>query len=139
MTTTDKRNNAVGPQVRAKKVKSGKLTTPLLALLSLMAGLIAASQFFANAFQYQAALGPHYYKFYAPWSILKWAFYWHEKYPDEFARSASVGVIVGGLGLLAIILVQMVQTKMRDFRGVRYNMVQTGADWCRWLYQVCTR
>ena len=110
MTTTDKRNNAVGPQVRAKKVKSGKLTTPLLALLSLMAGLIAASQFFANAFQYQAALGPHYYKFYAPWSILKWAFYWHEKYPDEFARSASVGVIVGGLGLLAIILVQMVQT-----------------------------
>ncbi len=32
MTTTDKRNNAVGPQVRAKKVKSGKLNYPATGL-----------------------------------------------------------------------------------------------------------
>ena len=45
----DKFNNAVGPQVRVDKPKAGKLI-PVLALVSMLAGLQSATQFFANEF-----------------------------------------------------------------------------------------
>lgn len=68
----DRFNNAVGPQVRAKKQGAGKVI-PILAISSLAVGLQAATQFFAHDFRYQPALGVHIHKIYAPWSILRWA------------------------------------------------------------------
>ena len=69
----DKFNNAVGPQVRVDKPKAGKLI-PVLALVSMLAGLQSATQFFANEFGYQPQLGAQYLHIYTPWSILLWTY-----------------------------------------------------------------
>ena len=76
MISKDKFNNAVGPQVRAKKPGVGKLI-PALSLLSIGVGLAASTQYFAYDFKYQDVLGPHYNHIYAPWSILTWANKWY--------------------------------------------------------------
>ena len=72
MISKDKFNNAVGPQVRAKKPGVGKVI-PALSLLSIGVGLAAATQYFAYDFKYQDVLGPLVNHVYAPWSILTWA------------------------------------------------------------------
>ena len=103
----DKFNNAVGPQVRAPKAKAGK-TIPALAVLSFLAGLQCATQFFAHDFQYQAALGGHIQHLYVPWSILHWASKWYEMYPGAFMRAGSIGLSVTAFGLIALVIVRMV-------------------------------
>lgn len=103
----DRFNNAVGPQVRAKKQGPGKVI-PALAALSLGAGLQAATQFFAHSFQYQAGLGGHINHIYAPWGIVQWAGKWYSQYPDDFMRAGSVGIIVTGVGLLGLVVTKMI-------------------------------
>jgi len=103
----DKFNNAVGPQVRAKQPGSSKVI-PVLAILSLAAGLQAATQFFAHDFRYQAVLGANFHKIYAPWDILLWAGKWYQLYPDASMRAGSVGVVTAGFGLLVLAIVKMV-------------------------------
>jgi len=66
----DKFNNSVGPQVRAKQPGSSKVI-PILAILSLSAGLQAATQFFAHDFRYQAVLGASFHKIYPTWKAWK--------------------------------------------------------------------
>src|SRR5713226_8684594 len=105
----DKYNNAVGPQVRAPRAKSGR-TIPALAALSLLAGLQSATQFFAHEFQYQSALGAHFQHLYAPWSILHWASKWHRVYPDAIIRAGSVGILPTGVGLMALAFAKMLLT-----------------------------
>ena len=61
----DRFNNAVGPQVRARKAGPGRMV-PALAALSLGIGLQTATQSFAVQFAYQAALGPHIDRIYPP-------------------------------------------------------------------------
>ena len=103
----DRFNNAVGPQVRAKKQGPGKVI-PALAALSLGGGLQAATQFFANDMRYQEALGANVNHFYAPWGIIQWAAKWYGQYPDAFMRAGSVGVSVAGVGLISLVVVKMV-------------------------------
>lgn len=103
----DRFNNAVGPQVRAKKPGPGKVI-PALAVLSLGGGLQAATQFFANDMRYQEALGAHVNHFYAPWGIIHWASKWYGQYPDAFMRAGSVGVSAAGVGLISLVVVKMV-------------------------------
>jgi type IV secretion system protein VirD4 len=103
----DRFNNAVGPQVRTKKPGPGKVI-PALAVLSLGAGLQAATQFFANDMRYQEALGAHVNHFYAPWKIIHWASTWYGHYPDAFMRAGSVGVSVAGVGLIGLLVVKMI-------------------------------
>jgi type IV secretion system protein VirD4 len=100
-------NNAVGPQVRTRKAKPGGFV-PALAVLSLGAGLQAATQFFAAQFQYHAALGPHLDRIYPPWGILQWAVKWHAHYPDAFVQAGSAGVVVASAGLLGLVVTRMV-------------------------------
>ncbi|EDD8358800.1 TraM recognition domain-containing protein [Salmonella enterica subsp. enterica serovar Enteritidis] len=102
-----KANNAVGPQVRAKKPKAGK-TIPVLAGLSLGAGFQASTQFFAHTFQYQEGLGWNINHVYAPWSILQWAGKWYAQYPDDFMRAGSIGMVVSTVGLLGVTVTKMV-------------------------------
>lgn len=103
----DKFNNAVGPQVRARKQGSGKIV-PALAVLSIGAGLQAATQVFAYDFRYQGALGMHLQHIYAPWGIVQWAVKWYQQYPDAFMRAGSVGIVTAGVGLLSLTVVKMV-------------------------------
>jgi type IV secretion system protein VirD4 len=103
----DRFNNAAGPQVRAKKKGPGKLI-PAFAVVSVVAGLQAATQFFAYDFRYQLVLGANIHQIYAPWSILKWAGKWYHQYPDAFMRAGSIGVMISGIGLLALAVIKMV-------------------------------
>lgn len=108
MISKDKFNNAVGPQVRAKKPGVGKII-PALSLLSIGVGLAASTQYFAYDFKYQDVLGPHYNHIYAPWSILTWANKWYGTYPDAFMRAGSIGVLATGVGLLGLVITKMIQ------------------------------
>jgi type IV secretion system protein VirD4 len=100
-------NNAVGPQVRAKKEGPGKVI-PVLAAVSIAAGLQAATQFFAHDFRYQSSLGANIHQIYAPWGIIQWAGKWYHLYPDAFMRAGSIGVVIAGVGLLGLIVTKMV-------------------------------
>lgn len=108
MISKDKFNNAVGPQVRAKKPGVGKVI-PALSLLSIGVGLAAATQYFAYDFKYQDVLGPHVNHIYAPWSILTWASKWYGTYPEAVMRAGSIGVLASGVGLLALAITKMIQ------------------------------
>ena len=103
----DKFNNSVGPQVRARQPGSSKVI-PILAILSLCAGLQAATQFFAHDFRYQAVLGASFHKIYPPWEILRWGGKWYHRYPDASMRAGSIGVVTAGFGLLILAIVKMV-------------------------------
>lgn len=102
----DKFNNAVGPQVRTGSRPMGMLL-PVLAVLVLLAGLQASTQFFAHTFHYHAALGPHHERLYPPWRILSWVMVWRSAYSGEFVKAGSVGVVVAGVGLIFLMLVKL--------------------------------
>lgn len=84
---TSRRNNAVGPQIRAGKQATTGKTIPVLAALVLAAGLATATQYFAQEFGYPALLGFHYRQFYPPWAILIWAWHGYAQFPEAFARA----------------------------------------------------
>ena len=100
-------NNAVGPQVRARKAGGSRVLSALGAL-SLAGGLQSATQFFAHTFDYQAQLGRHVHHVYAPWSILEWTSTWYARYPDEVMTAASVGLLVATVGLLGVAVAKVV-------------------------------
>jgi type IV secretion system protein VirD4 len=113
----DRFNNAVGPQVRARKERAGK-AIPILAALTLGGGLQAATQFFAHDMRYQAALGAHIHQVYPPWGIVHWAGQWYRQYPDAFMRAGSIGISVAGVGLIGLMVVKMLMansSKVNEF------------------------
>lgn len=103
------RNNAVGPDVRAKPSAPRKLL-PIMGVASVLAGLQAATQAFAHTFNYQTVLGAHFGHLYAPWSILQWSAQWHDQYPKEVTSSGSVGVVVAAVGLLGVAVAKVIST-----------------------------
>jgi len=104
----DKFNNAVGPQVQASKLKTSRVI-PSLAVVTLVAGLQSATQYFAFEFGYQSVLGANFKHIYAPWAIVQWAGKWYALYQHAFMRAASVGVTVTAVGLLGLVVTKMVQ------------------------------
>ncbi|GGE90597.1 type IV secretory system conjugative DNA transfer family protein [Massilia psychrophila] len=103
----DRFNNAVGPQVRARKKGPGKVI-PALATLTLGGALQAATQFFAHDMRYQAALGWNVDHIYPPWGILQWGAKWYGNYPDAIMRAGSVGLALAGVGLIGLVVARMV-------------------------------
>jgi len=101
-----KHNNAVGPQVRQGQSRSNPHAVGVLLAFAL--GLIAATQWFAYQFAYQAALGTSLGHIYAPWQILLWANAWYTTYPEAIMQSGSIGMMVSTLGLIAVALAKMV-------------------------------
>ncbi len=80
----------------------------IMAVLFILGGVQAATQYFAYIFQYQPQLGGHFNQIYAPWSIIEWGSKWYDQYPDLFQQSASVGVVVTGAGLVLTLIMKMV-------------------------------
>ncbi|MDZ5459307.1 type IV secretory system conjugative DNA transfer family protein [Azohydromonas lata] len=108
--TSTSMNNAVGPQIRQqqKRSRSGKLV-PALACGSMVAGLVAATQQFAHTFEYHASLGLNVGHVYLPWSILGWAWKWHDHYPNELLNAGSVGTLVAATGMGVTLMTQMIR------------------------------
>jgi len=104
----DRFNNAVGPQVRGRKSRTG-IAIPALTILTLCAGLQAATQFFAYQMNFQAALGVHRSQVYAPWAIVQWAAKWYKQYPDDFISAGSIGVSVAAVGLIALMVAKLIR------------------------------
>lgn len=104
---SEKYNNAVGPQVRQKKPVVGKVI-PGLAVLTVVASVSAATQYFAYKFEYQAVLGSHINHFYPPWAIYGWTKRWYEMYPDAVLQAGSVGVLCAGVGLVTLALAKVI-------------------------------
>lgn len=103
-----KRNNAVGPQIRENKPKK-KLLHSSLAVLVVVIALWSATQYFASLFSYNSVLGSNLNGVYAPWSILVWAAKWYGEHTDAFMKAGSVGVVIAGIGLIAIVILKVIE------------------------------
>ncbi|MGL5949249.1 MAG: type IV secretory system conjugative DNA transfer family protein [Aeromonas sp.] len=97
----------LGPQVRFAKPPASKWL-PALALLALIAGLQAATQYFAYSFNYQPSLGANFRHLYKPWSIVAWAQQWYPLYPNEVLRAGSVGIVLATVGLLGVAISKVI-------------------------------
>lgn len=91
-----------GPQVRGEDDNHALLMGALF-LLVLILSLSAATQTFAHAFQYHAALGANLGHLYAPWKVLQWAGEWGNRHSSQFTLAGSVGMMVAAFGLLLLL------------------------------------
>lgn len=107
---TRKFNNAVGPQIRNRRDTKSQLI-PALAVLTLLCGFSAATQYFAHTFQYHATLGGHAGFIYPPWKILEWVMDWNEYYPRQFMDAGHAGMMVTAFGLMAVMAVKTVMAR----------------------------
>ena len=95
-------NNGIGLPIRANTANRPFLMAALF-LLVLALSLAAATQYFAHAFQYHAALGAHQNFLYVPWKILEWAKLWPDRYGNEFSMAGSVATMTAALGLILLL------------------------------------
>lgn len=103
----DKFNNAVGPQVKAKR-KIGQSKLFLFFTFSVVAGLQVSTQYFAYIFEYQEALGWSLGKYYAPWSIISWGQAWGSEYQQDFMAASGIGTVVTVVGLLVLAFTKII-------------------------------
>lgn len=101
-----KRNNAIGPQIRQKKLNNKRV--PLLAMAFMIGGLQIATQYLAYQFHYQSVLGRSIHHLYWPWSIVTWWQQWQGYYPTAFSTAVSIGMMVTAGGLIGCVLFKMV-------------------------------
>jgi len=94
-------NNTAGPPTRNNKKRSQRIIHIGLFVFSILAGLTAATQYFAYMFDYQDALGISLFHFYAPWKILIWSAEYILDFPWAIRRAESLGLVITTLCLLA--------------------------------------
>ena len=98
-------NNTAGPQIRSR-TRPGFLV-PFLGIISVIAGLQAATQCFAYLFGYQPGLGRQIGHVYPPWDIFIWAASWYQRFPNDFIRAGSMGVFCATVGFLGIAMTKV--------------------------------
>ena len=104
MKSTEKRNTAVGPQIRQKKTHTGRVGQAVWVFSVLALGLFSATQFAAYQFNYHPALGVNAHGLYPPWMILLWGARWHARYWDIFSKAGSIGVMVSAIGMIGLFM-----------------------------------
>lgn len=105
----EKSNNAVGPQIRESRTKKTNPLIPMLALISMMAGLQTATQYFAYLFNHPPVLGQSFNHLYLPWAILFWYAQWGERFYAEFFEAGSIGTMIAAAGLIGTALLKSVE------------------------------
>jgi type IV secretion system protein VirD4 len=115
-------NNGIGLPGRADTANRPFLMAALF-LLVLISSLAAATQYFAHAFQYHAALGAHQNFLYAPWKILEWAKLWPDRYGNEFSMAGSVATMTAALGLILLLALK------RHLSGPATSYLHGSARW----------
>lgn len=97
-----------------------KLPAVMIATLGAAASLVVATQFLAEAFDYQAALGSPLLtlgelRLYPPWALLMWANTWGEAYPQPFAAGHAILVTGVMATFLSAALAQRRQPTLPPF------------------------
>ncbi|SEO19179.1 type IV secretion system protein VirD4 [Nitrosospira multiformis] len=115
-------NNGSGSPIRADTANRPFLMAALF-LLVLVLSLAAATQYFAHAFQYHAALGAHQNFLYAPWKILEWAKLWPDRYGNEFSMAGSVATMTAAIGLILLLALK------RHLSGPATSYLHGSARW----------
>lgn len=101
-----KRNNKVGPQIRAKEKKQTAYLWTFL--VSIFLSIWASTQYFASTYNNHQALGEHINGIYWPWAIVGWAMQWYDSRPDDFLLAGSVGGAILGVTILFMFIVKVV-------------------------------
>jgi type IV secretion system protein VirD4 len=121
---TEKRNTAVGPQVRQRKPRT-KTLQAIWVFVVFALGLSVATELFAYRFGYHPALGANAHGLYPPWMILVWAARWHAKYSTKLMMAASIGGMVSAFGLVVL----MVRTLFRANTARANEYMHGSARW----------
>ena len=121
----EKRNNAVGPQVRSGKARPVRKMECALVFASVIFGLASATQFFAHAFAYQEVLGSSFHHLYAPWQILQWTLLYHSDYPLAVRKAASVGIVVSALMMMLAFVRRVVTANS----SIAHEFIHGSARW----------
>jgi len=100
-------NTTTPNQAQATKPKQSWLL-PVLAIMSVVGGLQASTQYFAYATAYHASLGVNIGHIYPPWSILVWGVKWYNEYPDAFMKAGSIGMMIITVGLLSVAVAKII-------------------------------
>lgn len=122
-----KHNNAVGPQIRGGQRSGGNVWQALLAILFLLAGLVTATQYFAHLYGEHPALGDSLGGVYAPWMILVWAAKWSDQYQDALLRAGSLGMLVSAAGMMALVVVRLIQRNSATANQFLHGSARWGA------------
>jgi type IV secretion system protein VirD4 len=119
--------NTIGPRARQGRGEDGNHTLLMFALLLLMLtmSLSAATQVFAHALQYHAALGAHLGHLYAPWKVLAWVGQWPGHYTSQFSMAGSAGIMTAAFGL---ILLMALKKRLAQLNSVNSH-VHGSARW----------
>ncbi len=104
MKSTEKRNTAVGPQIRQKKTHTGRVGQAVWVFSVLALGLFSATQFAAYQFNYHPALGVNAHGLYPPWMILLWGARWQGRFGDIFSKAGSIGIMVSAIGMIGLFM-----------------------------------
>lgn len=78
-------------------------------LLSMLCGVMIATQMFANIFNYSQTLGHNVNGLYVPWAIFSWYAQWGNLYQMHFIQAGSYGLMVTAVLLLIIVVVNQVR------------------------------
>ncbi len=121
----EKRNNAIGPQVRTGALRPDRKTEYVLVCASLFLGLASATQLFAHEFAYQASLGDSFHHLYAPWKIMEWAASYYDTYPMALRKAASVGLVISSIVMLIAFFRHVVSANS----SVAHEFIHGSARW----------
>ena len=104
MNSPEKRNTAVGPQIRQPKTSTGRVGQAAWVFAVLALGLFSATQFAAYQFNYQPALGVNAHGLYPPWMILLWGARWQGRFVEIFSKAGSIGIMVSTIGMVGLFM-----------------------------------
>ena len=121
----EKRNNAVGPQIRTLSKRPDRNIQRTLAIAAFVMGLASATQIFAHSFAYQSVLGHSFYHVYAPWMILEWAGQYYDEYPLALRKAASVGIMVSA----ALMLLTFIRSILSFNTARGHEFIHGSACW----------
>lgn len=89
--------------------KGSRVSSAAWILLSILCGVVIATQMFAKIFNYSETLGYNVNGLYVPWAIFAWYGQWGNMYQESFIQAGSYGLLVTSLLLLIIVVVRQVR------------------------------
>lgn len=117
-------NNKVGPELYDKKLKH-KWLKLVLFILSIVIFFQIGTQYFADYFQYQEALGASYKHIYAPWKIIEWYMLYGNQYPKVWEDTENVMFI----SIMIMALITLVVLLFDDYRLKGNKYLHGSAHW----------